>query len=1013
VDGNAPRPEELLPRWPGNPEEDPDVASLLFEDFLRRRHTESTDLAEYEERFPSHRDSLADLVRRHAVLCSVGAGSGSGVLLALPAVGDELFGFRLRRELGRGAFAHVFLAEQPDLASRPVVLKVSGIEGDEPQTLAQLQHTHIVPIYSVHEDARAGLRAVCMPYFGGANLSRVLQVCWSDSFLPTSGEQLVRALEVAQATPPASEKGYRRGWDSALAGDSEIGASSTIHGQGPIAESPSLPRESSRAGEPASLPPCLARLKCVSYIEAVVWMVARLADGLQHAHDRGVLHRDIKPANILISSAGEPMLLDFNLAQNQNPDHARAQATLGGTVAYMAPEHLRALAGRDPALARQVDQRADIYALGMILFELLTGRRPFYQRGSYTLLAAQMEALAVERSRTVPSLRRSRPDVPWGLESIVRKCLLPDPAERYQRADQLAADLDAFLSDRPLKHAPELSWVERGQKWIRRHPRLASSGSVAVLATLLLVLAGVALTGMRGHLTATQSKLASAEALKRKQDFEAGTVRALCLVNTLVDLPDHRRQGLAACEQTLSRYEVLEREDWQERPAWRQLNAEERQALGEDVRELLLLLAAARTRETSNDPSALREALILVDRAEAVAGLGASRAVWEERAHYLGLLGDAAGAEAARAEARKIEPASARDHYLLAAAYVRSAAPGEQESAYERAVSELDRALELNRQHYWSAMQRGICHQELGEYAQAAGDFGACIGLWPDFAWGYFNRGYVYDRCGKKDEAIADYSAALARDDRFVLAYLNRGLAYLERQNYRAALDDLKRAGELGHDEPSRHAGLGVALEGLGRTEEADAAFAEAFRRDRALPGTPASRDDEAHTRLLWVYGFAVSKRLPERARQAFDEILQKDPDQPQALYGRAMLLVEQQGDVEEAIRLFSRALTVSPDFSDARRFRAVLLARIGQFEPASQDINRCLEQASRSGPTLYAAACVEARFAEKLPPAAAASHADQAFLFLRQAFARGYGKDRAGRDPDLATLRNDPRFPR
>src|SRR5205823_14985823 len=98
-----------------------------------------------------------------------------------------LFRSSLRQELGRGAFARVFLAEQPDLARRPVVLKVSGIDGDEPQTLAQLQHTHIVPIYSVHEDARAGLRAVCLPYFGGASLSRVLEALWSETPLPGRG----------------------------------------------------------------------------------------------------------------------------------------------------------------------------------------------------------------------------------------------------------------------------------------------------------------------------------------------------------------------------------------------------------------------------------------------------------------------------------------------------------------------------------------------------------------------------------------------------------------------------------------------------------------------------------------------------------------------------------------------------------------------------------------------------------------------------------------------------------
>src|SRR5439155_8086937 len=159
---------------------------------------------------------------------------------------------------------------------------------------------------------------------------------------------------------------------------------------------------------------------------------------------------------------------------------------LGGTVAYMAPEHLRALALRDPDLVRLVDQRSDIYALGMVLYEILTGHNPFDQSGSYSPMPVLMEAMAVERSRSVPSLRERRPDVPWSMESIVRKCLAPAQAQRYQRAEHLAEDLKCFLEDQPLKYAPELSRRERIGKWLRRHPRFTSSGSVAAAAALLL-----------------------------------------------------------------------------------------------------------------------------------------------------------------------------------------------------------------------------------------------------------------------------------------------------------------------------------------------------------------------------------------------------------------------------------------------------------------------------------------------------------------------------------------------
>jgi serine/threonine protein kinase len=367
--------------------------------------------------------------------------------LLWPAVGDELFHFRVRRELGRGAFARVFLAEQADLAGRLVVLKVSALDDDEAQTLAQLQHTNIVPIYSVHEDTRLGLRAVCMPYFGGASLSDVLQRLWERTGRPTHGAQLVAALEQVQAQAPPATEAF-------------------------------LPRA---AGQTP-----LQMLGRLSYVRAVAWIVARLAEGLQHAHERGVLHRDIKPSNTLLGADGQPMLLDFNLARSAHHDEACSSAIRGGTVAYMAPEHLRALVTRDPRFDRQVDHRSDIYSLGMVLYEMLAREGPFEQEGSYSVLPALIELMALERGRALPSLRPKRPDASWALESIVRKCLAPEPEQRYQQASHLAEDLRCFLDDRTLRHAPELSLVERLRKWARRHPRLTSIGSVATVAAALL-----------------------------------------------------------------------------------------------------------------------------------------------------------------------------------------------------------------------------------------------------------------------------------------------------------------------------------------------------------------------------------------------------------------------------------------------------------------------------------------------------------------------------------------------
>jgi serine/threonine protein kinase/tetratricopeptide (TPR) repeat protein len=961
-------PEELLQRWPTDPRRDGDAVSILIADLLqRRRRGETPSLQEYVNRFPEQKQFL-DPLRTRSLGLGTGTGPSDGLHghLRLPDVGEEVFGFRLCQELGRGAFARVFRAEQADLAGRPVVIKVSAIEGTEPQTLAQLQHTHIVPIYSVHEDLRAGLRAVCMPYFGGASLSGVLKALWADCPLPLHGSQLLAALEKVQAPP-----------------------SDSLHASATAAEAAPDPRGLGTTGDRTALD----ELAQASYLRACVWIVARLAEGLQHAHQRGVPHRDIKPSNILLSSDGLPLLLDFNLAQDQNA--TTALTSLGGTIAYMAPEHLRAFLDRKPAAASRVDQRSDIYSLGMVLFELVTGRGPFDQSASYTAVRLQVEAMAVERGRAVPSLRQVRSDVSWGLESIAQKCLAPDQAQRYQQAEHLAEDLRRYLEDRALRYAPELSRVERLRKWARRHPMLTSSGSVATAAAFLLLAAGVALAGVREHLATTREQLLLAQAVERQQQYQAGTVRALCLVNTTLDLQDQLRQGAVVCEETLALYGLLEDGAGQEHPDWDRLSPEDRQLLAEDTRELLLSLAGARVRLASGDPAVLRRALGLLDRADAIPGLEPSRAVWLERAHYLAQLGEGDGARAARQRAEQIVPASARDHYLLATAYARTGGT----EGIHKALAELHEALRLNPRHYWSWVQKGICHQELGEYVPAAIAFGNCTGLWPEFAWGYFNRGAVLDQSGRKAEAIEDYSAALERDSSFVPAYVNRGLAALELKRYDRALADFDEAIQRGRDDALLYAGRGAALEALGHHPEADAAFQDAFVHAATSPG-------EVQLRLRWTYGFSVAKRLPAQARTAFESVLRQEPRHPQALYGCAMLAMEDHP--KEALKYFDRALEAAPGFLEARRYRAVLRARTGDWGAAGQDINCCLEREPDQGATLYAAACVAAQTAAGLADSRAAQ---QALDYLRAAQARGWNLDQAGHDPDLAILHDQAEF--
>ena len=214
--------------------------------------------------------------------------------------------------------------------------------------------------------------------------------------------------------------------------------------------------------------------------------VAELADALHFAHDRGVIHRDIKPSNVLLvqkatpaaADAGlgnyVPRLTDFGLAKLCEADVDATQASLLlGTPIYMAPEQF----GR---CREAVGPGADVYSLGVILFQLMARRPPFVGESYYKVLQQISET-------EPPRLSTLRPDVPRDLEVVCQKCLNKNPHERYVTAAELAADLRRHLENRPI-HARSASITQRVRKWTKRHPTLLKAG--AVFGTLLTVVLG-------------------------------------------------------------------------------------------------------------------------------------------------------------------------------------------------------------------------------------------------------------------------------------------------------------------------------------------------------------------------------------------------------------------------------------------------------------------------------------------------------------------------------------------
>jgi eukaryotic-like serine/threonine-protein kinase len=877
-------------------------------------------------------------------------------LAEMPGIGAEFAGFQLVLELGTGAFGRVFMAKQNALAGRLVALKLAADLNGETQRLAQLQHTNIMPIYSEHRSGN--LHAVCMPYFGCTTLADMIKALRRSS-LPTSGKHLVSTLFNRQTTLRENDR----------SASFKSGKSNSVPESDRTVQALSLP-------ESLAAPAVLSKIGQMSYVDAVLWIGAKLAEGLAHAHERGIIHRDLKPANVLIADDGQPLLLDFNLAEDVKLRSMAAVAQVGGTLPYMSPEQL--IAYRDGI--GSIDGRGDIYALGLILYHLLTGNHAFpVRKGAARTIVPLM---IKDREETVPTMRSKNRAISPALEAIVLRCLEVNPNRRYQSARDLAEDIERHRAHLPLKHTREPSLAERAAKWTRRHPRLASPATLsAMIAALLLLAISV---GVHQSLESKQRELEHRRiiALERFHDFENEYYLSQDLLTS--DDPIQLQEGARLAEKTLRNYGVLDRADWMEQQQVKELSPSDRERLKEQVGELAFLLArAAYFQPQKGGGDALewnRLARLNLDG-------DVSQVVAMQREDLSGTASDATEHLRLREKLEQAEGLRNKARLFAACHFL---ALGQ----IHMAQALVKDAVRIDPNDFGGWAIKGRCHQLLDETADAEAAYSTAIALRPTHVRARLWRAELLLAKGKNlEQAKADLDVALKLQPNLLDAYIDRGLVLNAMVKHKEALEDLDWALQC-PGVPSRVWFIRYRVKmALGDKEGAARDLAQGLKTEPTDP-------------LSWVSrGYARFHSDPQAALADFAKAEELWPRCFEAVFNQACVLGTKLGKYEDAVAVLDRLLKRFPDDHRAASSRAIYLVRAGKFDEAVAAARRCVKLSNNSQ-AHYRAACVLA-LASKDKPALRI----EALRLLATALTRGWGFGAIETDSDLKPLHDLAEF--
>lgn len=715
--GDRPVTEDYLAAYPVLADHPGAAAELIYEEVsLRRARGVFGGSSEVLRRFPQWAAQLRVFLQLRDAL-------DAEIEPDFPEIGERIGDFELIAELGRGRRGRVFLARQPALASRLMVVKLTPRIDAEHESLARLQHTHIVPLYSASDDPARRLRLLCMPYFGGVTLAHALQ---------------------ALAPIAPAERTTNALW-------------SAIHSQG------------TRWIDKQPQPP---RWAALDHSQLIAHFGACMADALQFAHDRKLVHMDVKPSNILLTADGEPMLLDFHLARSPLASGDPTPEWLGGSPAYSSPEQRAAVESVrfGQAISQAVDGRSDVYSLGVVLYEALAGTLPIDHAAPVTRRNRKVSrglsdiidrCLAVDQRQRYPNaaalaldLRRHLADLPLrGIRNRSLKERWRKWRRRRPHAVVLAGALTLVLAAAGLA----AGYLEHRRGLA--HTALDEGESEMTLGHFVEA---------RG---AFRRGLALAEGLPMQQRLISDLNRGLRTADRalLVGELHTVAEGLRTLSVTevvpgsdLPRIEALGQRFWERRSELFALAAADAPAgtrvqARADLLDLVLIWSRLHVQLAPAGRIAGERQSAIEALNEAERELGPCPGLYFERAALARELGLREQAEADVRRAESTLPDSAWDHVVLGVYYLRRGEP-------EKARAQFATAVARDPKSFWARLHLGKCDLLAGRADDAVISFAVCVGIDPINPTSHLHKAIAHARLGQRGPALADIERAVQLD---------------------------------------------------------------------------------------------------------------------------------------------------------------------------------------------------------------------------------------------------------